>query len=161
MDEIIDYPSWITPPQKANKNMTFDTGFRTDQPQVGPPIFQKLTDDIKTIWNLTWIFTLDEDRAFNQWLRSPNYLDNCNRWFRLAINLGGSGQQMQELHFTSFPVQTSIDGNSTKWTGTVICRKLFNEDDEFGDLIVEIPPKDWGLLDIVVTERLPRCKGGE
>ncbi|EJD6508459.1 hypothetical protein M0I01_RS12725 [Providencia rettgeri] len=160
--EIIDYPEWFPLPQKADKNMTFDTGFRTDQPQVGSPIFQKLTDDIKTTWNVKWIFTLDEERAFQQWLRSPNYLDNCNKWFRMLVNLGGSGLQPQVLHFINgYPVQTSINGNAVTWTGTVICRKLFNEDDEFGDLIVEIPPRDWGLLDIVVTERLPRCKGDE
>lgn len=68
--EIIDYPEWFPLPQKADKNMTFDTGFRTDQPQVGAPIFQKLTDDIKTVWNVKWIFQLGEERAFQQWLRA-------------------------------------------------------------------------------------------
>lgn len=68
-------------------------------------------------------------------------------------------EQPQELHFVNYPVQTSINSSVVTWTGSVICRKLFNEDDEFGDLIVEIPPRDWGLLDIVVTEQLPRCKG--
>ena len=28
----------------------------------------------------------------------------------MNINLGGSGLQLQELHFTQMPVQTSIDG---------------------------------------------------
>lgn len=153
--EIIKYPEWLPLPQKADKNMTIDTGFFTDQPQAGPPIYQKLTDDLKTIWNVTWLFTLQEERAFAQWLRSPNYLDNCMRWFNMPVNLGGSGLQMQELHFVAYPVQTSINGAVVTWTGQVISKKLFNEDDEFGDLIIEVPPRDWGLLDIIVTEKLP------
>ena len=153
--QTIDYPSWFPLPQKADKNMTPDTGFRTDQPQVGAPIFQKLTDDLKVTWSLKWIFTLDQERAFQQWLRSANYLDNCNRWFRMRVNLGGSGLQMQELHFTAYPVQTSINGNVVTWTGTVIATKLNNDDDQYGDWIVEIPPQNWGLLDIAVTEKIP------
>ncbi|MGT5975033.1 hypothetical protein ACRWUA_14600 [Escherichia coli] len=153
--ETIDYPEWFPLPQKPGKAMTFDTGFRTDQPQVGAPIFQKLTDDIKTTWSLKWILTVAQERAFQQWLRSPNYLDNCNRWFRMKVNLGGSGLQMQELHFTSYPVQTSIDGSLVTWTGTVIAKKLNNDDDQYGDWIVEIPPQNWGLLDIAVTEKIP------
>lgn len=44
---IIDYPDWLPLAQKASKNMTLDTGFQTDQPAVGPAIFQNLTDDLK------------------------------------------------------------------------------------------------------------------
>lgn len=109
---IIDYPDWLPLAQKASKNMTLDTGFQTDQPAVGPAIFQNLTDDLKVTRSLTWIFTLAEDRAFQQWLRSPNYLHGGIYWFRMPINLGGSGLQVQELHFTKdgFPVQTNISG---------------------------------------------------
>ncbi|MEY0133594.1 hypothetical protein AB7V66_20515, partial [Providencia rettgeri] len=52
MDEIIDYPRGMPLPIRADKNMTIDTGFRTDQPQVGAPIFQPLTDDLKTVWSV-------------------------------------------------------------------------------------------------------------
>lgn len=92
---IIDYPDWLPLAQKASKNMTLDTGFQTDQPAVGPAIFQNLTDDVKVTWSLTWIFTLAEERAFQQWLRSPNYLNRGLNWFRMNINLGGSGLQLQ------------------------------------------------------------------
>ncbi|HEJ7996885.1 TPA: hypothetical protein SMI16_002314, partial [Serratia liquefaciens] len=118
----IPYPDWLSLPQKANKSRTIDAGFRTDQPAVGAPIFQRLTDDLKTTWSLNWIFTLQEDRAFEQWYRSPRYLDNGNQWFGMLCNLGGSGLQMQELHFVAPPVQTSINGNTTTWTGNVITR---------------------------------------
>lgn len=157
--QIIDYPEWFPLPQKADKNMAIESGFRTDQPQYGPAIYQKLTDDIKTQWNLKWILTADQERAFQQWLRSPNYLDNCVRWFRMPINLGGSGLQYQILHFDSFPVQASITGSLVTWTGTVTTQKLNNTDDEFGDWIIEIPPQNWGLLDIAVTEKIPRSGG--
>ncbi|EMI7065512.1 hypothetical protein V6858_004023 [Providencia rettgeri] len=75
--------------------------------------------------------------------------------------MGGSGLQEQIVHFVQMPVQTSIVAGVVTWTGSIICRKLNNTDDEFGDLIVELLPEEWGLLDIVVTERLPRCKGDE
>lgn len=107
---IIDYPDWLPLAQKASKNMTLDTGFQTDQPAVGPAIFENQTDDLKVTSSLTWIFTLAQERAFQQWLRSPNYLNRGLNWFRMNINLGGSGLQLQELHFTQMPVQTSIDG---------------------------------------------------
>ncbi|SUC14390.1 Uncharacterised protein [Proteus vulgaris] len=155
---VIDYPDWLPLAQKADKSMTLDTGFLTDQPQVGAPIFQKLTDDLKTVWSVNWIFTLQQEQAFAQWLRSPNYLDNCNRWFRMKINLGGSGLQEQELHFVSYPVQASINGSSVTWTGQVISKKLYNSDDEFDDIIVEFPPSFGSWLDIIVTETLPKYK---
>ena len=154
----IPYPDWLPLAQKANKNMSIDTTYRTDMPAVGPAIFQPLTDEAKVTWSLTWIFTLAQERAFQQWLRSPNYLNNGNQWFRMPINLGGSGLQMQELHFTNdgFPVQTSINGAIATWSGTVICNKLFNSDDPYDDIIVELPPGWWSWLDIVVTETLPK-----
>lgn len=161
---IIDYPDWLPLAIKAGKNMTLDTGFQSDQPAVGPAIFQSLTDDLKVTWSLTWRFTPDQDRAFQQWLRSPNYLNKGLNWFRMPVNLGGSRLQMQELHFTQMPVQTSIDGGAITWTGEVVANHLYNEDDEFDDIIVELPPPWNSWLDIVVTgypdnrdpESLPR-----
>jgi hypothetical protein len=43
----IPYPDWLPLAQKG-KSPTTDTGFRVDQPTVGAPVFQKLTDDLKT-----------------------------------------------------------------------------------------------------------------
>ncbi|CNJ00638.1 hypothetical protein [Yersinia hibernica] len=154
---IVDYPDWFPLAQKANKNQVTDTGFRTDQPQVGAPIFQKLTDDLKTTWSVTWILTIEQNRAFTQWLRSPNYLDGCNRWFRMPINLGGVEVQMQELHFTAYP-QMNMNGNIITWTGNVITRGMFNSDDEFDDILIELPAPWGSWLDIIVTETLPRSE---
>lgn len=151
----IPYPSWLPLAQKPNKNMQFGTGFRADQPAVGAPIFQKLTDDVVTSWTLTWIFTKEEERAFQLWLRSPNYLDNCNQWFTMPINLGGSGLQVQELHFTTYPSQSSINGGVITWMGTVICRELNNDDDELDDIIIELSPEWYSWLDEVVNRDLP------
>lgn len=151
----IEYPSWLPLAQKPSKAMTFDDGFRTDQPAVGAPIFQKLTDDLKTTWNLTWLLTLKQERAFQLWLRSPDYLDNCTQWFTMPINLGGSGLQPQELHFTTYPVQTSINRNVVTWTGTVIARELYNEDDDFDDIIIELSPDWYSWLDEVVNQDMP------
>ncbi len=85
-------------------------GFQGRSASGRPAIFENQTDDLKVTWSLTWIFTLAQERAFQQWLRSPNYLNRGLNWFRMNINLGGSGLQLQELHFTQMPVQTSIDG---------------------------------------------------
>lgn len=161
----IPYPDWLPLAQKS-KTPTTDTGFRTDLPQVGAPIFQKLTDDLKTGFSLTWIFTRDQHRAFMQWLRSPNYLDNCNQWFlmRVGIGSGSSGEaEEQELHFTTYPTWAQ-SGSVFTWTGSVVCRHLNNSDDDYDDIIVELPPPWASWLDIVVTgypdnrdpESLPR-----
>lgn len=151
----IPYPSWLPLAQRASKQMTFDTGFRTDQPAVGAPIFQKLTDDLKTQWSISWIFTLQQERAFQLWLRSPDYLDNCVEWFTMPLDIGGSGLQEQELHFTSYPVQTSINGGTVTWTATVVARELQNSDDEFDDIIIELSPDWYSWLDEVVNRDLP------
>ncbi|CAI0728834.1 Uncharacterised protein [Serratia proteamaculans] len=151
----IPYPDWLPLAQKPNKARSIDSAFRTDQPAVGAPIFQRLTDDLKTTWSLTWIFTLAQDRAFEQWYRSPRYLDNGNQWFTMLCNLGGAGLQLQDLHFVAPPVQTSINGNTTTWTGNVITRKVYNPDDEFSDVIVDLDPRWAGWLDEVVTVILP------
>jgi len=153
----IPYPDWLPLAQKANKNRASDVGFRTDQPAVGAPIYQKLTDDLKTTWTLTWLFKRGEDRAFEQWLRSPAYLDNGNQWFTMPINLGGSGVQTQELHFTAdgYPKQTSDAGGVITWSGTVISRGVINSDDDYSDIIVELPPIWWGWLDEIVCRDLP------
>lgn len=153
----IPYPDWLPLAQKANKNRSSDVGFRTDQPAVGAPIYQKLTDDLKTTWTLTWLFQRGEDRAFEQWVRSPSYLDNCNQWFSMPINLGGSGVQVQELHFTAdgYPKQTSDNDGVITWSGTVITRGVINSDDEYSDIIVELPPVWWSWLDEIVNRDLP------
>ena len=152
---IIPYPSWLPLAQRASKNLTFQTPFRQDVPAVGAPIFQKLTTDISSQWSLAWKFTLAEERAFIQWLRSPNYLNKCNNWFTMMIDLGGSGLQEQTLHFTDYPVQTSIDGGVVTWTGNVIAKKLNNTMDEFDDVLVELDYRWFGRLDEVVNRDLP------
>lgn len=153
----IPYPDWLPLAQKANKNRSSDVGFRTDQPAVGAPIYQKLTDDLKTTWTITWLFQRHEDRAFEQWLRSPNYLDNGNKWFSMPVNLGGSGVQTQELHFTAdgYPKQTSDNNGVITWSATVISRGVINSDDDDSDIIVELPPIWWSWLDEIVNRDLP------
>ena len=153
---IIKYPDWLPLAQRASKNLTQQTPFRSDQPAVGAPIFQKLTTDIAATWRLTWVFTLAEERAFIQWLRSSRYLNKCNNWFTMMIDLGGSGLQEQTLHFTDYPVQTSIDGGVVTWTGNVIAKKLSNTMDEFDDVLVELDYRWFGWLDEVVNRELPQ-----
>ncbi|MGU3413783.1 hypothetical protein ACLBW0_21680 [Enterobacteriaceae bacterium C34A] len=148
----IPYPDWLPLAQKS-KTPTTDTGFRTDQPLVGAPIFQKLTDDLKTGFSLTWIFTLAEHRAFLQWIRSPNYLDNCNSWFTMKVGIGSgpSGNaEEQTLHFTKYPTW-SQSGSVFTWTGDVVTRKLLNSDDDYDDIVIELPPPWASYLDIIVT----------
>ena len=156
---IVKYPDWLPLAQRASKNLTQQTPFRSDQPAVGAPIFQKLTTDIAATWSLTWKFTLAEERAFIQWLRSPNYLNKANNWFTMMIDLGGSGLQEQTLHFTDYPVQTSIDGGVVTWTGDVIAKKLNNTMDEFDDVLVELDYRWYGWLDEVVNRYLPQVYG--
>jgi len=152
----IDYPDWLPLAQKP-KTPKPDTGFRTDLPQVGAPIFQRLTDDLKTGFSLTWIFTRDQHRAFMQWVRSPLYLDNGNQWFNMPVGIGSgdNGQaEMQELHFIAQPTWTQ-SGSIFTWSGDVICRKLNNSDDQYADVIVEFPPGTGGFLDVIVTVDMP------
>ena len=151
----IPYPSWLPLAQRASKNMTTQTPFRSDQPAVGAPIFQKLTTDVAVTWSLTWVFTLEQERAFMQWLRSPKYLNKCNEWFTMDIDLGGSGRQKQTLHFTDYPVQTSINGGVVTWTGNVIAKTLNNSDDGYDDIIVEYPPSQRLWLDEIVNRDWP------
>lgn len=151
----IPYPSWLPLAQRASKNMTTQTTFRSDQPAVGAPIFQKLTTDVAVTWSLTWVFTLEQDRAFMQWLRSPKYLNKCNEWFTMDVDLGGSGRQNQTLHFTDYPVQTSINGGVVTWTGNVIAKTLNNSDDGSDDIIVEYPPSQRLWLDEIVNRDWP------
>lgn len=99
--------------------------------------------------------TLEQDRAFNQWLRSPNYLNNGANWFRMPINLGGSGLQVQTLHFIEYP-KHSLNGGVATWTGSVISNGLANSDDDYDDIIVELPPVWSSWLDVIVTETLPK-----
>lgn len=153
---IIKYPDWLPLAQRASKNLTQQTPFRSDQPAVGAPIFQKLTTDIAATWSLTWVFTLAEERAFIQWLRSPSYLNKANNWFTMMIDLGGSGLQEQTLHFTDYPVQTSIDGGVVTWTGNVIAKKLNNTMDEFDDVLVELDYRWYSWLYEVVNRDLPQ-----
>ena len=153
---IVKYPDWLPLAQRASKNLTQQTPFRSDQPAVGAPIFQKLTTDIAATWSLTWVFSLEQERAFMQWLRSSKYLNHCNNWFTMMIDLGGSGLQEQTLHFTDYPVQTSIDGGVVTWTGNVIAKKLNNTMDEFDDVLVELDYRWYSWLDEVVSRELPQ-----
>lgn len=163
----IPYPDWLPLAQKS-KTPKPDTGFRTDLPQVGAPIFQKLTDDLKTGFSLTWIFTRDQHRAFLQWESSPNYLDKSNQWFLMPVGIGSGAcgePEMQELHFVNGRPTWSQSGSVFTWSGDVICRQLKNSDDDYADIIVELPPPWDSWLDIVVTgypdnrdpESLPRA----
>lgn len=151
----VSYPSWLPLAQRASKNLTFQTPFRSDQPAVGAPVFQKLTTDIASTWSLTWKFTRLQERAFLQWLRSPNYLNKGNEWFTMNIDLGGSGLQLQTLHFVDYPVQISIDGGVITWTANVIAKKLNNYMDDYDDVLVELDSRWYSWLDEVINRELP------
>lgn len=96
---------------------------------------------------------------------SPRYLDNGNQWFSMLVGTGtgDSGVEIQELHFTAYPTW-SQSGSVFTWSGDVICRQLKSADDEYDDIIIELPPPWDSWLDIVVTgypdgrdpETLPR-----
>lgn len=152
---IVPYPSWLPLAQRASKNLTFQTPFRSDQPAVGAPIFQKLTTDIAVTWSLQWIFTSQQEAAFIQWLRSSKYLNHCTEWFTMMIDLGGSGLQEQTLHFVDYPVQTNISNGVITWTGNVIAKTLNNSMDEFDDILVELDPRWYGWLDEVINRDFP------
>lgn len=153
----IPYPEWLPLAQRAQKNLTFQTPFRSDVPAAGGPVFQKQTTDVGARWSLTWIFTTAQSRAFMQWIRSSNYLNHCNNWFTMKIDLDGSGAQEQTLHFMEYPVQTSINGGVVTWTGTVVARKVNNEDDDYDDVLVELDSQWFGILDEVVNRILPEA----
>ncbi|KAK2577617.1 hypothetical protein KPH14_000399, partial [Odynerus spinipes] len=75
----------------------------------------------------------------------------------MPINLGGSGVQIQELHFTAdgYPKQTSDNNGVITWSATVISRGVINSDDDDSDIIVELPPIWWSWLDEIVNRDLP------
>lgn len=73
----------------------------------------------------------------------------------MAIDLGGSGLQVQTLHFTDYPVQSSIDGGVVTWTGNVIAKSLNNTFDDFDGIIVELDPRWFSILDEVINRDLP------
>lgn len=153
----IAYPEWLPLAQRASKSRTHQAGYRADQPAIGAPIFQPLTTDIAVTWRVSWILTLEQERAFWQWIRSPKYLNSGQEYFTMPIDLGGSGVHVQELHFTQdgLPVQTSINGGVVTWTGTVIASELNNPDDEFDEILVELSPEWFDILDIVINVTLP------
>ncbi len=154
----VQYPDRLPLPQRTSQNMTQDTGFRTTQPAIGPAIFTPITTDLKATWSLTWIFTLQQAQVFKSWLRSPTYCDSGRNWFEMAIDLGDSqGPQVQTLHFTGMPVQTSKDGITVTWTATVICNGLNDDTADYDDWIVEAPTGYENWLDPLVTVILPEA----
>lgn len=154
----ISYPDWLPLPQRADQNMTQDTGWQTTQPAVGPAIFTPFTTDLKATWSLQWIFTLDQAERFKSWLRSPSYCNRGNAWFEMTIDLGDTqGPQTQLLHFTSMPVQTSKNGNTVTWSATVISNGIQDVTEDYDDWIVQAPPRYGYWLDLLVTEILPRA----
>lgn len=160
MTTTVNYPSNLPYPQRASQNMTQDTPFMTVQPSVGPPIFIEQTSDLKSTWSITWMFTLRQAQIFKSWLRSPNYCNNGNAWFNMAIDLGDlQGVQTQELHFTGMPVQTSKDGITVTWTATVIVKNTADATEAYDDWIVGMPEgyvDYW--LDLVASKELPESK---
>lgn len=156
--DIIDYPASLPLPQISDKNMTADTGFITQIPARGIPVFQKLTDDLKYRWSVTWIFKsgdpFSDESRFYLWLTEKQFLDNGNKWFRIPIYIGGAGLQVQTVHFESMPVQTTT-GAVTKWTGSIIAKEINNPYRDYADLVIDYPPpwSDW--LDICVNRIMP------
>lgn len=152
----VSYPSWLPLPQRASQNMTQDTAWQTTQPAIGPAIFTPLTTDLKSTWTLQWIFTLEQAERFKSWLRSPTYCDLGRSWFEMSIDLGDQqGPQVQQLHFTEMPVQTSKDGGTVTWTATVICNGMQDQTETYDDWIVDAQPSYGYWLDYLVTELLP------
>ena len=91
--------------------MTLDTGFQTDQPAVGPAIFENQTDDLKVTRSLTWIFTLAEERAFQTVATQPELSQPGTELVPMNINLAAAVvPATRSFIFTQMPVQTSIDG---------------------------------------------------
>ncbi|MEX0549048.1 hypothetical protein [Raoultella terrigena] len=152
----VSYPDMLPLPQRASQNMTQDTGFKTTNPAVGPAVFTPITTDLKATWSLTWIFTLQQAERFKSWLRSPTYCDSGRKWFDMPVDLGDTqGVQVQTLHFTSMPVQTSKNGGIVTWTANVISNGLKDLTQDYDDWIVEAPENYGYWLDYLITEVMP------
>ncbi|EOL9004649.1 hypothetical protein ACM915_002419 [Cronobacter turicensis] len=152
----VKYPPFLPLPQRANMNMTQDTSFRQSNPAVGPAVFTPITTDLKTSWNLNWIFTLAEAERFKSWLRSPNYCNRGQEWFDIPIDLGDTqGVQVQEVHFITMPVQTSKNGSTVTWSADIICNFMQDVTEDYDDWIINAQPDAGYWYDLIVTEILP------
>lgn len=163
------FPAWLSPSFNRAAEKLFFASWQVLQAcceeDLTPMIGEWKAWSNCVVYRPRQIFTRDQHRAFMQWLRSPNYLDNCNQWFtmRLGTGTGDTGLEVQELHFLSWPTW-SQSGSIFTWSGDVVARELVNSDDEFDDIIVELPPPWGSWLDIIVTgypdgrdpESLPR-----
>lgn len=79
--------------------------------------------------------------------------------FRFNINNAPfvyiAGCNMAGLDEVAYPKQTSDNNGVITWSGTVITRGVINYDDDYSDIIVELPPIWWSWLDEIVNRDLP------
>ena len=137
------------PLAQANKGRKIDTGFRSFNPSIGIPIFERLTDDLKTTFDLKFIFTHQQARQFDLWVK--HRLNNGSDWFKIPIGIGGSGIQEQVVHFIEMPQITNQTQLTIEYSARVVVKQLKNSDDDHVSEILDYPSETWITLDLITN----------
>jgi hypothetical protein len=127
-DFVVDenWPSILPSCETASKSRTNEQGFKVNNYNTAAFAQEFFSDDLPTVWDITFKFRRKQARLFMFWL-TENGMREQSKWFEFPIQLE-EGLTTQEVRFLSFPQLTSQNGDAFSYSAKIMARELVSCD---------------------------------
>lgn len=135
----INWPTGLRPSIKASKSRDEVVGFRESPVTSGPSFIEPFSEDTPVFYNVEFIFTKNEARAFQSWLRVNRMKTNAP-FFNFPILIEDPNVDTQEARFTldGYPQLRSETNAIFTYSARILIRKIVSEDEAHDDFILQL-----------------------
>ena len=135
----IDWPKGLRPSLKATKSRNEVVGFRESPVTSGPSFIEPFSEDTPVFYNVEFLFTKSEARAFQSWLRINRMKTNAP-FFNFPLTIEDPNVDGQEARFTldGYPQLRNETNFSFGYSARILIRKIITEDEEHDDFILQL-----------------------
>ncbi len=135
----IDWPKGLRPSIKSAKSRSEVVGFRESPVTVGPSFIEPFSDDTPVFYDIQFIFTKDEARAFQSWLRIHRMKTNAP-YFNFPLVIEDPNVKAQEARFIldGYPQLTSETNYTFSYSARILVRKIITEDEDNDEFIFQL-----------------------
>jgi hypothetical protein len=135
----INWPTGLRPSIKASKSRDEIVGFRESPVTSGPSLIEPFSDDTPVFYSVQFIFTKDEARAFQSWLRI-NRIKTNSPFFNFPLLIEDPNVDTQEARFTldGYPQLVSETNSIFTYSGRILIRKIISEDEAHDGFILQL-----------------------
>lgn len=149
----IDWPSGLRPSVKASKDREETVGFRESPVTSGPSFIEPFSEDTPVFYNVQFVFTKGEARAFQSWLRAHRMKTRAP-FFNFPLVIEDPNTENQQARFTlgGYPQLTGDTNATFTYSARILIRTLETDDEEHDEFILKLGESTGFIQDAFLSD---------